>query len=203
MAIACDGSGSLEASQMRMLKILTASWLNSTARTDVRMLAGLYTSDHVRNGVMGPVVDWIYHPHKTPATSRTDAVRAVAALPESGQGVQSDALSIAFIMEEAKKLARGRTIYLILLTDCAWNRSFDTQKSGYDEVRSLFETLYRDLREKLHVTLVALGVSEPTGMEDLLDKVIAISEAELTDSGAIAEKIGSYVATCVRERKAG
>jgi hypothetical protein len=149
------------------------------------------------------VINWIYHPNKTPATSRSDAARAVAALPESGTGVQSDALSIAFIMEEARKLAKGKMIYLILLTDCAWNKSFKSEKSGYDEVRSLFETLYRDFQEELHVTMVGLGVTERTGMEDLLDKVIAISEAELTDSEAIARKIGLYVASCVRERNTG
>jgi hypothetical protein len=200
VAIACDGSGSLAASQMQMLKVLATSWINSTAGTDIRVLAGLYTSDQIREGVSGPVVKWIYHPHKTPATSRNDAARAVAALPESGTGVQSDALSIAFITEEAKKLAKGKMIYLILLTDCAWNKSFRSERSGYDEVRSLFETLYVDLQEQLHVTMVGLGVSERTGMEDLLDKVIAISAAELNDSKAIAGKIGLYVASCVRER---
>jgi hypothetical protein len=200
VAIACDGSGSLEADQMHTLKILTASWLNSTAGTDVRVLAGVYTSGRIRHGLVGPVVNWIYHPHKTPAITTGEAVRTVAALPFSGDGVQSDALSIAFIVEEAKRLAKGRMIYLILLTDCAWNRSFNTEKPGYSEVRSLFEALYAELGEMLHVTMVRLGSSDPTGMEDLIDKVITIPQSDLKESEAIAKTVGVYVATCVRER---
>ncbi|MEW6600128.1 MAG: hypothetical protein AB1499_04080, partial [Nitrospirota bacterium] len=93
LVIACDGSGSLNSQQMKMLKNLTAGWLASTVKSGIQILAGLYTSGQIRNGVSGPLVQWIYHPQKTPAVGRLDAVRALIALPDTGTGAQSDALS--------------------------------------------------------------------------------------------------------------
>lgn len=200
LVIACDGSGSLNTNQMKMVKILAAAWLNSTVKSDIQILAGLYHSGTIRRGLTGPLVQWIYHPQKTPSFSRKEAARALVALPDSGTGVQSDALSIAFILDEARRVAKGKMVYLILLSDCAWNRSFNTEKSGKDEVHAYFERAYEDFNKKLHVTLVALGVSGKTGFENFLDNVIAVSADELTDFSAVAKKIGVYVASCMRER---
>ena len=41
-----------------------------------------------------------------------------------------------------------------------------------------------------------------TGFEDLLDRVITVPDAELQDYGAVAKKIGLYVASCMKERRA-
>ena len=49
-------------------------------------------------------------------------------------------------MDEAKKLARGKMVYLILLTDCQWNMSCNGVESGFDEVHSLFETLRSEMK---------------------------------------------------------
>ena len=200
LVIACDGSASLNASQMQMLKVLTAAWLNSTTKTDIQILAGLYHSGSVRPGISGPLVQWLYHPRKTPATSRKNAARTLVTLPDTGTGAQADALSVGFIMQEALTLAGGKMIYLILITDCAWNHSFQTSRDGSEEMHALFESLYTAHGEKLHSTLVALGVSGPTGFEDQLDKVIAVAHAELHDPVTVAKKIGVYVATCLNER---
>jgi hypothetical protein len=201
LAIACDGSGSQNAQQMSLAKLLSAGWLVSTAKTDIRVLAGLFHSGAIRHGVGGPLVQWMYHPVKTPAINSREGVRALVTLPDHGTGVQSDALSIAFITDEARRLARGRMIYLILITDCAWNMSFKTGRSGKEEVYTLFENLTHQYKSKLHTTLVALGVNGATGFENLLDKVINIDRNELTDPAAVAEKIGLYVASIMRERK--
>ncbi|MEI7899951.1 MAG: hypothetical protein WCK89_06835 [bacterium] len=201
LLIACDGSGSLSYPQMRMLKVLAAAWLSSTARTHVQVMAGLYHSGEVRQGVSGPLVQWIYHPQKTPAISRKDALRALVSLPDTGTGAQSDALSLMFMLNEAVRVARGRMIYLILLSDCQWNRSFSSEKSGQEEVRALFETVYEDIPDKFHVTLVALGHKGQTEFEDLLDKVITVPESRLADVAGLAEQIGVYVASCMKERR--
>lgn len=201
LLIACDGSGSLNHIQMRMLKVLAAAWLNSTARTRVQVMAGLYHSGEVRKDIAGPLVQWIYHPHKTPAISRKDAVRALVTLPDTGTGTQSDALSLAFMMSEASKVARGRMIYLILITDCQWNKCLPGERSGKEEVRVVFENIYEKSAENLHATLVALGSSGQTGFEDLVDKVIAVPESKLADYAGMAEEIGVYVASCIRERR--
>ncbi|MBE9545417.1 MAG: hypothetical protein IMF02_13040, partial [Proteobacteria bacterium] len=201
LVVACDGSGSLNQDQMNMVKIMSCGFLNTTARSDVQVLAGLYHSGQIRAGLTGPLVQWIYHPRKTPSLSRKDAARALISLPDSGTGAQSDALSLAFILNEARQIARGNMIYMIVISDTAWNRSFNIEKSGFEEVRCIFENAYDEMEGKLHATLVALGISGETGFEDLLDRVITVSSEELQNYSIVAEKIGVYVASCIRERK--
>ena len=200
LLIACDGSGSLDASQISMLKILTAAWLQSTARTRIQILAGLYHSGSVREGLSGSLVEWIYHPKKTPAVSRIDSIRALVGLPASGTGVQSDALSLAFMLNEAQAMAKKCMVYLIVLSDCAWNKSFLGDMSGAEEVRSLFVDAYKRQTGRLHTTLVALGVGSKTGFEEILDRVIAVDGEELKKPAEVAHKIGAYVASCLKER---
>jgi len=200
LLLACDGSGSLNHLQMRMLKLMSAAFLTSTARTDIEVLAGLYHSGSIRSGQSGPLVQWMYHPHKTPAIGRREAVRALVSLPESGTGGQSDALSIAFMMAEARKISRGRMIYFILMTDCAWNQSFRTGLSGKQEVEVVLQQLNAEMKDKLHTTLVALGHKESTGFENIVQKVITLSTEELTDYVTVAAKISLYVASIIQER---
>jgi len=201
LLIACDGSGSLNRDQMWMTKLLSSAWLSSTVGSRIQILAGLYHSGEVRRGVSGPLVQWMYHPRKTPATSRADAVRAVVTFPDSGTGKQSDALSIAFMMDEALRVARGSTVYLILISDCAWNQCFPSSGGGKAEVASCLAALQDERGDRLHVTLVAVGVTEKTGFEDQLDHVIAVSPEELEDPAAVAGRIGEYVAGCMRARR--
>ncbi len=201
LVIACDGSGSLNAKQMQLLKLLAAGWLNGTVRTRIEILAGLYHSGAIRPGVSGPLVQWLYHPRKTPAIGRKDAARALVSLPFKGTGAQSDALSLGFILSEAKQIARGGMVYMILISDTAWNKSFRESKSGFDEVHACFESAYEEFEGKLHTTLVALGVADNTGLEDMLDQVIRVSAPELENHAAVAEKIGLYVAECMRQHQ--
>lgn len=201
LVIACDGSGSLNSSQMHMVKILASGWLNSTVKSDMQVLAGLYHSGTIKAGTSGSLVQWIYHPRKTPVISRRDATRCLVSLPDTGTGVQSDALSLDFIMEEADSLAHNNMIYLTVLSDTEWNRSYRTEKSGKEEVYAFFENAYERFSGRLHVTLVALGVPGDTGFEKLLNKVIVVPYEELEDFGAVAKKVAVYVASCIRERK--
>jgi hypothetical protein len=201
LVIACDASASLKPPQVHMLKLLTAGWLTSTARTRIELLAGVYHSSRVRGGVEAPLVQWLHHPRKSQATSHMDAVRALASLPNHGEGAQSDALSIEFLLDEARELARGSNIYLVILTDCEWNRSFQTERTGAQEVRAVFENSYEDLGHRLHTTLVALGQDTATGFEDRLNRVILVTEADLNDPASVAEKIGIQVAADLKTRR--
>ncbi len=203
LLIAADGSGSLNPRQMAMLKSLTWAWLDATATTDIQVLAGLYHSGKIRpDAPTGPLVQWMYHPHKTPAAGRRDALRALVALPDTGTGVQSDALSLTFMLQEARRLARGRMIYLILLTDCVWNRSFsELDMTGLDEVAQVFEQAYEHHGTKLHSTLVALGANDEAIPDALFDHVIRVPDADLTNPEAVAEEVGTYVASVLRERR--
>lgn len=199
LLIACDGSGSLSAAQMKMAKVLAASWLNASARRNVQMLAGFYHSKESGGNGAGPLVQWVYHPRKTVCIGPNDATRALLSLPDCGTGVQSDVLSIAFMLEEARQLARGKMVYLILITDCLWNRSFQTATTGDEEVYSFFQNLYTNPDRKIHITMVALG-SASKDFEQLLDKVIIVSADQLRDSAGVAAQIGKYVASVMKER---
>lgn len=200
LLIACDASGSLNERQIRMLKVLTAAWLNSTAKTRIQVIAGIYHSGDIQLGTPVPLVQWMYHPKKTPATGRMDATRALISLPQRGTGRQSDALSLTFMLDEAHQLARGRMVYVIIITDCKWNKSFHTNWSGRDEVCACLCNAYKKFSKCLHTTLIALGVSGSTGLENILDKVITVSDQQLNDYRAVASTIGLYVASCMKER---
>ena len=201
LLIACDGSGSLNALQMKMVKLLAAGWLRSTAGTGVELLAALYHSGRLHRGTSGPLVRWIYHPTKTPTVGRADAVRSLLSLPVSGTGIQSDALSLSFMLQEARRLARGARIYAIVISDCAWNKSFGNAMSGEEEVRDFFETAYGEMARQLHVSLVALGTKEETGFEEALDQVIPVTKSELSDVQAVAARVALYVARTMRSHR--
>ena len=202
LLIACDGSGSLNAQQMRMTKVLAAAWMQSTARSQIQVVAGLYHSGTIRGSSCGPLVQWMYHPYKTAATGRLEAARALVSLPESGTGIQSDALSIGFMVEEAMAVARGSSVYLILISDCAWNRSFRSSLDGEGEVKACLESLQQAHADKLHTTLVAVGLARPeTGFEKLVDQVIVVAPEDLEDPANVATRVGEYVATCMRKRR--
>lgn len=201
LLVACDASGSLSGPQVRMLKCLCAAWLSAVARLEVVLLAAVYHSGSVHGGMQAPLVQWLAHPRKVPAR-RLDGVRALVSLPDdSGTGAQSDALSLSYLLEEAKKLAQGRRVFLTLMTDCAWNKSFPASpKTPAQEVRALIESAYEEMKERLHVTLVALGVSGKTGLEDVIDKVLPVAPTDLADHAAVARKIATFVAGTLQER---
>ncbi len=202
LAIAADGSGSLTDAQMRMCKVLSAAWLESARRGELNILASLYHSGLARGGVEGPMVQWIYHPTKTPAPNPREAVRAVASLPDEGTGCQSDALSLAHILDEAAALARGSQIYLVVISDCSWNQSFpELKKSGEEEVVELLKARKKALKGQLHVTLVSLESKVQPVVADTVDKVVAVSREDLENPEAVAGHIGGYVASCIRERR--
>jgi hypothetical protein len=186
---------------MNMLKILTTAWISATKKSGTQVMAGLYHTGTIRRGISGALVQWLYHPLKTPSFSQEDAIRGLVSLPESGTGHQHDALSLKFMLNEAKRLARGQMVYLVLISDCCWCSSFYIDKTPLEEVHGIFENAYKDFNGKLNITLVALGVSGNTGFENLLDKVTVVSSEELKDSVAVANNISVYVASCMRERK--
>jgi hypothetical protein len=196
--IACDASGSVNAGEMKMAKILTAAWLISGLRQNVEIVAGVYHSEII-NGVESPLVQWIYHRRKTPATGKKGAVRTLLTLPSVGTGVQSDALSISFMIQEAKLLAKGEMIYLILISDCQWNRSLGVEPTGEKEMCSFFHNLLKDPSRRIHITLAALG-SPSRQIENMMDKVIFLNY-DKQDPGRIAAEIGAYVASVVKERR--
>lgn len=202
-----DHSGSVGREQTRLMKVLSIAWIKACLRLRVHLLAGMYHQERVRNGQNGPLVEWLYHPERTLALSPQDALHSIAAIPDKGSGGQADALSMQFVLDEAVRLAKNRNIYMIILCDCKWCPSFPefSQRSKRDpvgaelEVRAFFAGAKERLGSRLHITLVGLDALKPESYADVVDKVIVVTAAELSNYTAVAEKVGSYVAACMRE----
>ncbi len=202
LLIAADGSGSLSESQMRMCKLLMTSWLKSAVYVNVEVLAALYHSvyDFPSHGT--PLVQWVHHPRKNLVSNPGESVRAVASLPDFGTGVQADALSIKFMMDETVKIARGNRTYLVLITDCLWNKSFHhIPNSSQEEVKTVLEDFRKALKERLHITLVVLGKHDPGLVYAVVDEIVTVKEEELEKPEEVAVQINRYVASCIQERR--
>lgn len=204
-----DGSGSVGMLQMKLMKILSMAWIKTSLKNRIKILAGIYCHVPVQGGLGQPLVEWLYHPEKTPTIAPKDTLRSIAGLPNKGRGGQADAISLQFMLDEAVRLAKGKNIYLILIADFKWCPSFQDPQSRLKkrplgaelEVRTFFENAYKKLGDKLHVTMVGLDALKPETYANLVDKVIAVPKAELSDYTAVADRIGTYVANCVRERR--
>ncbi|MBU2488588.1 MAG: hypothetical protein KKA60_04280, partial [Proteobacteria bacterium] len=203
LVLGIDASASNSSAQIRVGKLLTAAYLMSARRHGVRVLSGIYSSGPIRRGLSGTLIQWLYHPQKTLTHSPADAVRSVAAMPDMGSGAQKDVVSVARILEEARTLARGNRIYLVLITDCEWNVSLHMGKSGFEEVKGFFSEAARKANGSLHTTLVAVGKDAPTDLEDVLDAVIRIPADKLEDVGAVANQLARHVADCIRTHRRG
>lgn len=201
LLIACDASGSLSKEEMRMAKLLSAGWMLSTVGRRMHVLAALYHSGEVRQGQAAKLVQWMHHPRKTPALGRKDALRGLLSLPESGTGVQADAVSVTFLVNEAEQVARGATVFLILISDTRWNRCLGGRRDGRLEMLDCVRTLKQRLGDKLHITLVALQQSGLSGFDEVVDAVVPVSRQELKSPPDVAQRIASYVSGCMRERR--
>ena len=203
LVIAADASSSLSPQQMRMCKCLVTAWLDSTHRTTLRVLAALYHSGEVRKHSHGPLVQWVYHPRKSAMLTASEAVRAVATLPDHGTGAQSDALQLAHILDEAAIIAHGSQVYLVIISDCAWNKSFlESNLAPVQEVARTLDTKRQQFNNRLHITLVALQAQAQEEIRKVADAVLCVNAQELGDPAAVAGRIGEYVASCIRERRA-
>jgi hypothetical protein len=200
--IVCDGSGSMNHEKTKLLKILTASWIQSTLSTRIQLLAGIYNNGGTGNGRYGPIVKWVVHPVKTQAISKNDYIRAVASVPAQGGGGQEDALALSYCIQETLKCAgtKNRMIYLTHLSDTQWCNSFSKGLTAEDELVNVIKHFQDKLKGKLHYTLVGLGTDRGGKVEKLADKSIFLNAAELATPYICASKIGLYVSSCLKER---
>jgi hypothetical protein len=190
--IACDASGSVVAGHVEMVKMLSVALLGYALRWGFEIMVGLYNSEPIEKGATGPVVRWIYHPEKTPTMRAARSAPQVACLKNHGKGVQSDALSLLFMMDEAVRMARGRAISMTLITDCRWNSSFG-RMTGQEEVRWFFESARRGLKRKFHSTLIAVGTAPASCVEAVVDKVIFLPTGSLKNLSTVSQQIALSV----------
>jgi hypothetical protein len=190
--IACDASGSVVPGHLDMVKVLSVALLGYALRWGLGIMVGLYNSEPIEKGATGPVVRWIYHPEKTPTMRTARAAPQVAFLKNHGKGVQSDALSLLFMMDEAVRMARGRAISMTLITDCRWNSSFG-RMTGQEEVRWFFESARSALKRKFHSTLIAVGTASASCVEEVVDKVIVLPTGSLRNLSTVSQQIALSV----------
>ena len=198
--LACDASGSMKAPELGLLKLLTCAFAESLhdAR-GVRVLAGAYHTASLGGLPEGPVVRWLLHPRLTPALSVRQAARAVTALPPAGRGVNHDALSLSYMLEEARSLMPRGTCYVVVLTD----GKFNARVRGEDGDAEM-ERLMSDAKETpgfaVHFTLVAIG--KPAGYELAgADRILTVQTDMAEDQAALVERIASFVAKDVGRQR--
>ncbi len=202
--IACDSSASMNYKQMKMLKLLLTGWLDATVKSQVQVAAAIYRSGTLHNENRNALVEWVFHPHKTPASSNIDAIRAITSLPNSGRGAQRDYLSLQHIFNETLPVVQGRRIYMIIISDVCWNSCFPgIFKNGEEEILSFLHHANQATKGNLHTTLVALGAddSKVTPFNGIIDKIVHVSEDDLGDVACVASQIGSYVSSCIRDHQ--
>jgi hypothetical protein len=197
LLVATDASSSLSREEWQMSRLLTAAWLNATIGTRVHVLAGVYHSGSTDPASNHPLVQWIYHPTKS-SVRRIDAARPLMSLPPHGTGCQSDALSLFFMLDEARRIARGARVYLIVISDCKWNRSFHGGPSGEDEMVEFFRQAREELRARLHTTLVRVGAWKVGAVASCVDHVVQVPSAALKDPQTVAQSISAYIAERMR-----
>lgn len=197
IAIAGDASSSLNRKQSAMVQLLLASWLQGLQEGRVELLCGLYSG--YRNGPelkAIPRINWVKHPRLTPFRDSVVGTRALAGFT-SGSGIQSDALSIRHIIREARRFAFGNRVYLVLITDAEWRKSFHTKNTPTEEIRSMIAEVKQHNPEQLHITLIVLG-DHRSGIDNLVDEVLRVRDAELTDIEGTTRKVAEYVARMLK-----
>jgi hypothetical protein len=201
MLLVCDGSSSMHEKKFKMLRILTVAWLESTMKSKIQVMAGIYDDGLVSAGRYGAKMEWIYHPRKTISMSQKEAVRAVASVPHRGYGGQKDALSISYCLQEAEIVARGNNIYMIHITDTGWCGSFNTGLRADEEIVNVVSQFKDKRKGQLHYTLVGLDTDTPGGLEQVIDEFISLSEYELENPFNAASKIAKYGSSILKKHK--
>ena len=201
MLLICDGSGSMNSKKFKMLRLLTVAWLESTMKSQIQVMAGIYNEGSIAQGRYGAKMEWIYHPRKTVSVSQKEAIRAVASIPQIGGGGQKDALSLSYCLQEAEAVARGNNIYMIHITDTGWCNSFGTGIPPDQEIVNVVSQFKDKRKGQLHYTLVGLDTEVAGGIDQVIDEFIPLSALELEYPYLAASKITKYSSSILRKHK--
>ncbi len=200
--LACDGSGSMQEQEIRVLKLLTCAFIESLVGVQgVQLLAGAYNDNSQQSRFCRePMVRWLHHPKLTPGRTPLEAGRAIAAFPDKGTGRNHDTISLSYMLDEAIGLAPGGACYLVNLTDTRFN-SWDRKRTGEDAMTEFLREAKALDEIDLDYTVVAIGVEEDYSLEGA-DAVMAVPKEELSDTGAIVARVARYVTESVAARRA-
>jgi hypothetical protein len=198
-----DASGSIGREEMRLTKLTAAAFHGATRGTRMKLMCAAYNEGPVSSqAAQGAIIRWLYHPTLSMAADKREALRCLGSVADSGAGGQQDALSLAFCLSAARRLAGRDNIYLVLISDMGWCKSFSGQHTALNEVKEFFVNARATLGNQFHSTLVALScTTAATSLDDVVDSVIPVPATGLASYGLVADRLSRYVAKCMRDRR--
>ncbi len=133
------------------------------------------------NRIHVPLVEWVCNHRKNPAAGETEMMARAASIGlERGWNIDVPSLELGF--QEALKSAGSRKIRLVLLSDCNFNASSQTGKSGVQEVSEWLRSISGRHPGRLRTTLVGLDSSEcPKELRGAVQEFIPVLAEESTD----------------------
>ncbi len=210
VVLAADTSSSNSSAQIDCLKILSAGWIKASKARQNRMefVAATYDSGASSGGHHGTMVRWIYNQRYSEERTFDHALSRVTSIKASGGN--SDILSWAKIMSEVKNMVQRKPrlrkahVYLIIISDCAFNKSFrSTPLSNHEEVQHYLKHLREvDFKDGIHITLVNISGEGSTAIDALVDLKLGITNSMVQDPTEAAKRISEYVSTAIKQQRA-
>ncbi len=210
VVLAGDTSSSNSRDQIECQKILSAAWIaaSKTKKNRIEFLGATYDSGVTSGGHHGPMVRWIYNDRFNEARTFEHAIARVDSIRATGGN--SDIASWARIMNEIQRMMLDKPrlkrahIYLIIISDCAFNKSFSsTPLSAAEEVKGYIKDLKeKSLKGRLHLTLVNLGTSTQTALDRYADLKLNMSSRDMEDPSDAAQKISAFVSKAIKQQRA-
>jgi hypothetical protein len=124
----------------------------------------------------------------------------LAAAPKAGSGSQADALSLQHAINEAQRLARGRHVYVVHISDGSWIKSYSGSISAEREIVEVLNTKRQELGDRLHVTQVLVGNKSDDGATRAADNVLRLEQSTFNDPNLALQRINAALGPIMRER---
>lgn len=206
VVLAADTSGSNSRDQIDCVKILSASWIATakTRKNRIEFIGATYDSgNNVHHGTM---VRWIYHDRINESRTFEHALQRVDSIVSNG--ANSDVKSWARILEEVEILMKSKPrlwkahIYLILISDCAFNKSFNgTPFSTASEVKEYIQSVKKGRwKDRIHITLVSLS-NQVSALDQFVDLRLTITNNEMQSPAHSAREISAFVSKAIKQQR--
>ncbi|NND34907.1 MAG: hypothetical protein HKN76_20140 [Saprospiraceae bacterium] len=208
VVLAADTSGSNSQDQIDCIKILSASWIGAakSKKNRIEFLGATYDSGSI-GGHHGTMVRWIYNERVNESRTLDHALHRVDSIVSNGGN--SDVKSWARILQEVDSLIqvkprlRKAHIYLILISDVMFNKSFSTTPfSAAAEVQEYIKSIKKKTyKDRIHLTLVSLRAGQ-SALDGLVDLKMTITNNEMKNPGQSAQEISAFVSRAIKQQRA-
>ncbi len=207
VVLAADTSSSNSDKQIECLKLLCTAWIGASKnrRGKTEFLAASYDSGPVEGGGHETIVRWIYSHQITEDRSWDHSIARVDAIKKNGGN--ADVKSWARIMAEAKNISLTRSrlrkskIYLVIISDCAFNKSFgDSPLPAVEEVTKYLSYLkMEEFVDRLHITVVDLGNNASASVKEVCDIHMALPPEKFQNPAEAAAEISLSLSSAIQK----